>query len=224
MEASRKIIIEYPKTQPKKSFSSKENDIERIYICCVCKLGFEKVLCCSKCKNAFYCGVICQKKDWHEHKKTCTVTYKEHITKGFEILQELSKFQPFVEFVYALTYFWSDLNLALKDNWIVHVKVLENSENLYLSKYDEESSFVPMEKLNELSTLGEYGVVMTYVSKDGNHSNIISTKMRSMLKCFAECWYSGKFESSLRKDFEFYAIRYNIKKNKFVPKIIFKVH
>lgn len=38
-------------------------------ICCICEA--KTSLLCSKCKTVKYCGGICQKLDWKNHKKNC---------------------------------------------------------------------------------------------------------------------------------------------------------
>ena len=41
--------------------------------CDTCKKrsSYTKMKKCSRCRNATYCSVECQKKDWHRHKLTC---------------------------------------------------------------------------------------------------------------------------------------------------------
>lgn len=41
-------------------------------ICSFCDLPIESRLLCGKCKKKAYCSTICQRKDWSEHKLTCT--------------------------------------------------------------------------------------------------------------------------------------------------------
>jgi hypothetical protein len=40
-------------------------------ICCVCATRNASVRRCSGCSVAYYCGSICQRKDWSMHKKEC---------------------------------------------------------------------------------------------------------------------------------------------------------
>ena len=39
-------------------------------ICGFCQKECE-LLKCSRCKEVYYCDVVCQKADWKEHKKSC---------------------------------------------------------------------------------------------------------------------------------------------------------
>lgn len=43
--------------------------------CSVCKKALKdaQVLKCSRCLSVIYCGQVCQKKDWKNHKPTCTL-------------------------------------------------------------------------------------------------------------------------------------------------------
>jgi len=40
-------------------------------ICCVCNERLQKPIRCSGCHLAYYCGVVCQRGDWPEHKGEC---------------------------------------------------------------------------------------------------------------------------------------------------------
>lgn len=39
--------------------------------CDTCLKSTGNLMCCSICKDIYYCSVACQKKDWNEHKKQC---------------------------------------------------------------------------------------------------------------------------------------------------------
>ena len=40
--------------------------------CFHCQTGSTKMMCCSQCHRAWYCGKPCQKKHWKQHKRACT--------------------------------------------------------------------------------------------------------------------------------------------------------
>lgn len=42
-----------------------------------CKSSKEDMKQCVRCKAVVYCDAICQKVDWHNHKKTCSTTGSE---------------------------------------------------------------------------------------------------------------------------------------------------
>lgn len=44
--------------------------VEPCRVCGKCALG-TKLKRCTRCKQAFYCSQICQKKDWRQHKRRC---------------------------------------------------------------------------------------------------------------------------------------------------------
>lgn len=43
-----------------------------VRICQNCSAVSEKLKCCSKCKNTFYCNRECQQSHWKSHKQTCS--------------------------------------------------------------------------------------------------------------------------------------------------------
>eukprot|EP01113_Clastostelium_recurvatum_P001650 TRINITY_DN10677_c0_g2_i1.p1 TRINITY_DN10677_c0_g2~~TRINITY_DN10677_c0_g2_i1.p1 ORF type:complete len:318 (-),score=46.25 TRINITY_DN10677_c0_g2_i1:33-887(-) len=45
--------------------------IEGQYLCHTCQTGEGDLMKCSRCLQVRYCSVLCQKKDWATHKKTC---------------------------------------------------------------------------------------------------------------------------------------------------------
>lgn len=50
---------EMPSSQPK------------VMQCAACGQKKEQMKCCTGCRKVYYCGVDCQKKDWHKHKSEC---------------------------------------------------------------------------------------------------------------------------------------------------------
>ena len=45
-------------------------------LCTYCKLKLSKVMTCSGCHNASYCGIECQRKHWKVHKSSCRIGSK----------------------------------------------------------------------------------------------------------------------------------------------------
>ena len=45
---------------------------EETHRCFHCQTESTKMMCCSQCHRAWYCGRPCQKKHWKQHKKACT--------------------------------------------------------------------------------------------------------------------------------------------------------
>ena len=39
--------------------------------CFHCETESTKMMCCSQCHRAWYCGRPCQKKHWKQHKRAC---------------------------------------------------------------------------------------------------------------------------------------------------------
>ena len=44
---------------------------EDTHRCFHCQTESTKMMCCSQCHRAWYCGKPCQKKHWKQHKKAC---------------------------------------------------------------------------------------------------------------------------------------------------------
>ena len=45
---------------------------EEAHRCFHCQTESAKMMCCSQCNSAWYCGKACQKKHWKQHKRACT--------------------------------------------------------------------------------------------------------------------------------------------------------
>ncbi len=45
---------------------------EETHRCFHCQSEGAKMMCCSQCHRAWYCGKPCQKKHWKAHKRICT--------------------------------------------------------------------------------------------------------------------------------------------------------
>ena len=62
------------KGNPKKQGGKKKGKgapPETTHRCFHCQTESTKMMCCSQCHRAWYCGRPCQKKHWKEHKKAC---------------------------------------------------------------------------------------------------------------------------------------------------------
>ena len=47
---------------------------EDTHRCYHCQTEGAKMMCCSQCHRAWYCGKPCQKKHWKQHKKACVAS------------------------------------------------------------------------------------------------------------------------------------------------------
>ena len=58
----------------KKGNKGKGKDVappEETHRCFHCQSESAKMMCCSQCNRAWYCGKPCQKKHWKLHKRAC---------------------------------------------------------------------------------------------------------------------------------------------------------
>ena len=49
-------------------------------VCQTCVVVDSNLKTCSKCKQAYYCSVDCQKKDWARHKPLCGISQGKELT------------------------------------------------------------------------------------------------------------------------------------------------
>eukprot|EP01091_Cochliopodium_minus_P012407 TRINITY_DN3749_c0_g1_i2.p1 TRINITY_DN3749_c0_g1~~TRINITY_DN3749_c0_g1_i2.p1 ORF type:complete len:387 (-),score=148.57 TRINITY_DN3749_c0_g1_i2:270-1430(-) len=126
--------------------------------CVVCGKG-EKLLRCSFCKNAFYCGVDHQREDWKTHKSTCkkpTTNTSNNITiskstESSEKDQRTPKKNPLIneninDILQDHIVHESNYNKDLKEYGLESEKTLESAFNLF-------DSYISMYKLEPCQEL-----------------------------------------------------------------------
>lgn len=59
-----------PLEKKEKRFASAARPVS-VQTCLFCNTQAAKLLCCSICKTAAYCGIACQRSDWKSHKVVC---------------------------------------------------------------------------------------------------------------------------------------------------------
>ena len=60
--------------------------------CNICRKENDSMLRCSGCKKVFYCNVLCQRKDWKNHKQEC-----KKVVNQSEEQKETKKEEPLKE-------------------------------------------------------------------------------------------------------------------------------
>ena len=48
-----------------------QSSLKDLSVCPVCLKSSEHLLSCARCRSTSYCGAVCQRKDWPNHKKKC---------------------------------------------------------------------------------------------------------------------------------------------------------